>query len=67
MLLVGRDEHDLRADGEAPEHPGKIQAIQAGHPDITEHDVEPFGVESPQGFGSATRRADPAHPPIRVK
>jgi hypothetical protein len=67
VLVVGGDEHDLRPDGEPGQHPREIQAVQAGHPDVTEDHVELLGLQRAQRFGSAARRAHPAHPRIRFE
>src|SRR5690606_41637735 len=41
--LVGGDEHDQRRPGEPAEQPGEVQAVESGHLDVEEDDVDRLG------------------------
>ncbi|GAA4956227.1 hypothetical protein GCM10023238_23610 [Streptomyces heliomycini] len=42
-VLVGGDEHDERRPGEPAEQPGEVEAVEAGHLDVEEDDVDGLG------------------------
>ena len=74
--LVGGDEHDERRPGEAGEEPGQVEAVEAGHVDVEEDDVDGLGpvgsglqgpVDPAQRLGRVARALGAADPGIRVQ
>ncbi len=53
VLVVGRDEDDLRPLDEPRDDPGQLHAVEPGHRDVGEDDVDVAAVERPQRVGAA--------------
>src|SRR5687767_2164571 len=51
VLLEGGDEDDGRRRGEAGQHPGQLQPVEAGHADVEEHGREAAVAQTPQRLG----------------
>jgi len=62
MLVVRRDEHDLRPFREARQHTCQRHTIQAGHLDVAEHHVNGRRVQGAQGVGTVGRGPDVPDP-----
>ncbi len=70
-VLVRGDEHDQRRLGEPGEQPGQVEAVETGHVDVEEDDVDRLGPGGPRlqrpvdpaqrlgGVPGARRAADP--------
>jgi hypothetical protein len=56
-VVVGRDEHDRRRHRHRREHPRQLQAVEAGHADVEEHDLDVGAVGHP---GAAHGVGEPA-------
>jgi hypothetical protein len=50
VLLVCGDEHHTRRSFEAVEHPGKINAVEAGHPHVEEDEIDSGLLQYPKRF-----------------
>ncbi len=57
-VLVGGDEHDERRPGEPGEQPGHVEAVETGHLDVEEDDVDRLGAAGTrlQGAVDAAQR-----------
>ena len=53
VLVVGRDEDDLWPLHEPRDDPGQLHAVEPGHRDVGEDDVDVAAVEGAQGVGPA--------------
>ncbi len=53
MLFIGGDEDDVGPMAEASQDPGEVEAIQTGHRDVAEEDVNRLPLQCFQGFGAA--------------
>jgi len=62
MLVVCRDEDDLRPLGEAGQHSGEGKPVEIGHRDVGENDVDVVRVEGLEGLGAGRRSVDLANP-----
>ena len=58
MRVVGRHEDDCGRRGEASQHPGEVEAVEPGHPDVDEERVDRRRFEQAQRLRAVGRGED---------